>query len=101
MKKLLLVLTVTAACLITARAAISVGPTGSAIQTFPARPLVADGWSTIIHGGNGALITDATTLASHVNTNEVSAMTMQVGTSGTTTPSISDANVPRFNSSLF
>jgi hypothetical protein len=95
MKKLLLTILMTAACLATARAAISVGPGGSTTFTFPARPTVAEGWSSLGTGSGSGAITDSNGLVTAVQAIPAASVNAETGSSGTTPPS--EAEVARFN----
>src|SRR5437773_7975129 len=54
-KKLMLAMTVCAACIaLESKAAISVGPGGSVTMTFNALPMLSDGWSTLGVSGDSA-----------------------------------------------
>ena len=88
MKKLLLILTMTAACL-TAQAAISVGPGGSVLFDFTDGNTVTNagtGWNTISVVGASGNAATALALAALVNTNSVTAITALLGTSGGNPP---------------
>jgi hypothetical protein len=85
MKKLLLFV-VTAACLTSARAAISVGPTGSIIYNFNSTP-TAEEFSTGVLNGDGATYTDTGGLDAGVNTRAASTITRMLPTSTTIPPS--------------
>lgn len=88
MKKLLLILSMTAACL-TAQAAISVGAGGSVLFDFTDGNTVTNagtGWNTLnVAGANGAAAT-APALVALVNTNSVTIITALLGTSGGNPP---------------
>lgn len=91
MKKLLLIISMTAACL-TAQAAISVGAGGSVLFDFTDGNTVTNagtGWNTLNVPGGGGDATTAAGLAALVNTNSTTIITALLGTSGTTPPSAS------------
>ena len=78
MKKLLLTTLMTAACLVATRAAISVGPGGSTIESFAARPAATE-WSTKSITGADALFGSAANVDNAVQTNATAAtITAQV-----------------------
>jgi hypothetical protein len=86
-------------CFTASRAAISVGPTGSGVISFGTQPTVAEGWSTMTNGGASGDISTVAALVAQVNTNVATAMLAPLGSSPTIAPSISPANIPRWNSS--
>src|SRR5262245_50971659 len=101
MKRLLLPLTTILSCLaISAEAAISVGPAGSGLLVFETFPTVAECWSTLTNSGVSVDIGDADMLDADVGTNVASAITLPLGSSATTAPSISPNALARWNSSL-
>lgn len=75
-----------AACLTSAQAAISVGPTGSAVYTFNSTPPATE-FSTGVLVGDGGTYTDAAGVAAGVNTRDVSSITRTLPTSTTINPS--------------
>ena len=71
------------------QAQISVGPTGSVINTFATQPVVADGWSTVSVGTSGATYGAGGlgNLENHIVTNTLaSAVNVAIGSSGTVNP---------------
>src|ERR1043166_1457311 len=98
MNKLQLLIALTMTCLITtARAAISVGPSGSPVQTFNTAPTPADGWSSLTNRGASADITSVAQLTTFVNTNIATDINKTLPTSATVSPSISENNSTRYN----
>lgn len=97
MKKLLLGLLATAACLHTAQAQISVGAGGSGILTFDAAPAATE-WATATVAGNGGTITDVAGLDAAVGGLTAGGITTVLPTSGTEPPSTSAAGF-RYNTS--
>ncbi|MDB6035029.1 MAG: hypothetical protein JWM16_5367, partial [Verrucomicrobiales bacterium] len=96
-KRLLLTLTATLACLATTGlAAISFGPTGTQILTFDAQPTVADGWSTLGVGNNAATFTSDTLMDAAVIANTVAATVSTALGSSTTLPPSKNA-IARYN----
>ena len=96
MKKLLLVFLMTAACLVTARAAISVGPGGSGTLAFPTNPIVTE-FATAVLNGAAATYTTGGALDTGVNTvAATSNFFVALPTSGTVPPTVFSGGM-RFN----
>ncbi len=96
MKKLLLLTLMTAACLTTARAAISVGPGGSGTLAFPTNPIVTE-FATAVLNGAAATYTTGGALDTGVNTVAATSNFFKVlPTSGTVPPSAFSGGM-RFN----
>ncbi len=89
MKKLQLLIALTAACLSTAQAAISVGPGGSILFDFTDGNTVTNagtGWNTLSVLGASGNATTAAALAALVNTNSTTIITTLLPTTATTPP---------------
>jgi hypothetical protein len=81
-----------------AEAQLSVGPSGTGVQAFPALPTVAQGWSSLSVGAAAAAYGTAGNLDNHVITNTAaSAVITALGSSATVNPPSAFA-VARWNS---
>ena len=83
-----------------AQGQISVLSGGAGPITFPARPAVAEGWSTIAVGDDAANITTMVQFEAAVQALNAANITMQVGTSTTDNPFSANA-IARFNGTRF
>jgi hypothetical protein len=90
-------LTVAMGLIYNAQGQISVLSSGAGPITFPARPTVAEGWSTTSVGDNAANITNVAQLQAAVQLLNAANITTQVGTSATDNPFSANA-IARFNS---
>lgn len=86
MKKLLLLLTMTAVCLPTARAAISVGAGGSGVLAFNTAPAATE-FSTGVLNGDGTTFANTTALDAGVQTVSAANIVRTLPTSATQPPS--------------
>jgi hypothetical protein len=86
MKKLLLLISMTAACLSTAQAAISVGPSGSILYTFGTTPTATE-FSTGVLNGGGGTYADLAGLDAGANTVSAANIVRTLPTSTTLPPS--------------
>jgi hypothetical protein len=85
---------------LSAQGQISVLSGGAGPITFPARPTVAEGWSTISVGTAAGTITTVAQLEAAVQLLNAGNITMQVGTSTTDNPFSANA-IARFNATRF
>ena len=82
----------------TANAQLSVGPSGTGVQAFPALPAVSNGWSTLTVGSAAGTFGTAAAIDNHIRTNTLAANVITaLGSSATVAPPSANA-IARWNS---